>query len=184
MDYIINDIEQYINLGELDNKYLWCILIITIWSIICMFIISSKKSITKLGFGFTQVYITVLMSLTIMMRPEKMIPRQIHIYPLWTLVEVIKTGKLMYLWLSLENIMMFIPLGFTIAIVVADYQLKKRVVLSVFCSSLMSVCIEVTQYRFNVGSCDVEDLINNTFGALIGVLCMEAIKKHKYGEFE
>jgi glycopeptide antibiotics resistance protein len=119
-----------------------------------------------------------------MMRPEKKISRQIHIYPLWTFVEMIKTGKLMFLWLSIENIMMFIPLGFAIETGMSDYQSKKRKVIAVFCASLVSLCIEIIQYRFNVGNCDVEDWINNTLGALIGVLCAEAIKKHKYGEFE
>ncbi len=184
MDYIIYDIKQYVNLCVINNKYSWCIVIITIWSIICMFIISGKNAISKLGLVFTQVYITVLLLLTIMMRPEKKISRQIHIYPLWTFVEMIKTGKLMFLWLSIENIMMFIPLGFAIETGMSDYQSKKRKVIAVFCASLVSLCIEIIQYRFNVGNCDVEDWINNTLGALIGVLCAEAIKKHKYGEFE
>lgn len=60
----------------------------------------------------------------------------------------------------IQNVLFFIPFGFL-------FPWKKWK--PVFMSALMtSAIIEATQYIFNLGWCELDDVISNTAGALVG----------------
>lgn len=56
------------------------------------------------------------------------------------------------------NILLFVPLGATIGG-------RKGILLGL----LLSCCIEVLQYFFCLGYCEMDDVVNNTIGAVVGV---------------
>lgn len=60
------------------------------------------------------------------------------------------------------NIVVFVPLGFLIA------SQRCGWLVTIVTGFLMSVSIEMLQFAFKCGSCDVDDIINNTLGAMIG----------------
>lgn len=62
----------------------------------------------------------------------------------------------------LNNIWLFIPLG---AILYRLYPRWSVVLLPIF----VSVCVEVAQYLLGVGLCELDDVISNGIGGLIGV---------------
>lgn len=65
---------------------------------------------------------------------------------------------------SILNIIMFIPFGFLLPMVFADYkQLNKVIILSI----MTTVLIETMQF-FTGRICDVEDIIMNISGAIVG----------------
>ncbi len=72
----------------------------------------------------------------------------------------------------LGNIAMFVPIGFCIPLLWSVSF--KQTLLFGFCSSLF---IEVTQL-FLPRSTDVDDLILNTFGILLGALVYQTLQKH------
>lgn len=75
------------------------------------------------------------------------------------------------------NIIMFIPYGFMLPYI---WQEKARPVIKVFVSGiLLSVCIEAFQYITALGQCDIDDVILNTLGIVIGVLGYKLIIKIK-----
>lgn len=57
----------------------------------------------------------------------------------------------------IQNILLFIPLGFLIG--------GKRGIIS---GVLLSIGIELTQYIAVLGYCELDDVLNNTIGAVIG----------------
>ena len=60
----------------------------------------------------------------------------------------------------IQNVLFFIPFGFLF-----PYKKWK----TVFMSALMtSTIIEAAQYIFNLGWCELDDVISNTAGALVG----------------
>ena len=61
----------------------------------------------------------------------------------------------------IQNILLFIPLGFLIGG-------KRGIVAGV----LLSIGIELTQYIFRLGYCELDDVLNNTIGAAIGSLLL------------
>ena len=69
----------------------------------------------------------------------------------------------------IQNVLFFIPFGFL-------FPWKKWK--SVFMLALMtSAIIEITQYIFNLGWCELDDVISNTAGALIGFGCYVIVHK-------
>lgn len=62
------------------------------------------------------------------------------------------------------NVILFLPLGFFISLLYKRYNRVSKVVLTGF---LLSLSIELIQ-MFGMGATDINDLITNTFGALLG----------------
>ena len=62
------------------------------------------------------------------------------------------------------NIIMFMPLGFLLPLIWENFRNAKKVVLMGF---LMSLTIEICQL-FNIRTTDIDDLMMNTLGALVG----------------
>lgn len=63
------------------------------------------------------------------------------------------------------NIAMFIPTGVMLPLIYRKLDTMKKVVFTGF---LMSLCIEIIQLPFSVRASDVDDLILNTLGCLLG----------------
>ena len=66
----------------------------------------------------------------------------------------------------IQNILLFIPLGFLIG--------GKR---GIIAGALLSIGIELTQYIFSLGYCELDDVLNNTIGAAIGALLFKKFGK-------
>lgn len=64
------------------------------------------------------------------------------------------------------NILMFIPFGIYLMIFLKEKSLIKGVLITVF----TSLIIEIVQFTFALGSSDIDDIILNTIGGLIGIL--------------
>ncbi|QUI24410.1 VanZ family protein [Vallitalea pronyensis] len=65
------------------------------------------------------------------------------------------------------NILAFIPLGFFVPTLWR--WARWMIITTIFCG-LMSFIVEITQYRYSVGRFDVDDIILNTLGGLIGYM--------------
>ena len=74
----------------------------------------------------------------------------------------------------IANVVMFIPLGFLLGKLIGW---KGLLVAAVF-----SVIIELIQLITKIGMFEFDDIIHNTIGALIGVLCWKIIQRLKRGE--
>lgn len=66
----------------------------------------------------------------------------------------------------IQNILLFIPLGFLIG--------GKR---GIIAGVLLSIGIELTQYIFRLGYCELDDMLNNTIGATIGAMLFSKFGK-------
>ena len=65
------------------------------------------------------------------------------------------------------NIIMFMPFGFLLPLIWKNFRNAKKVVLMGF---LMSLAIEICQL-FNIRTTDIDDLLMNTLGTLVGYCC-------------
>ena len=65
------------------------------------------------------------------------------------------------------NIIMFMPLGFLLPLIWKNFRNARKVVLMGF---LMSLAIEICQL-FNIRTTDIDDLMMNTLGTLVGYCC-------------
>ena len=71
------------------------------------------------------------------------------------------------------NIVLFIP--FSIIIIVL-FKVRKPAYILLF-SAGVSLLVELFQYVFRIGVADIDDIILNVFGALIGVVIFNIFKK-------
>ena len=62
------------------------------------------------------------------------------------------------------NILLFVPIGFLVGLVARKYRLIYAVLVGLF----VSETIECAQLIWHKGTFDVNDLMNNTIGAMIG----------------
>ena len=87
-------------------------------------------------------------------------------------------NHMMWFWQIFLNIILFIPFGFMFPIIHSKsfrrYHLSP--VFTIFIGFALSFSIEVMQYITGRGLADIDDLINNTLGAVIGYLVYRAGK--------
>ena len=72
----------------------------------------------------------------------------------------------------LYNIVLFIPLGFSLKMA-KNIRLKTTVIIAV----LLSGVIEFIQYFGKIGLAEIDDVISNTVGAIIGFVMFNVIRK-------
>ena len=65
------------------------------------------------------------------------------------------------------NVLAFMPFGFLLPLIWKNFRNAKKVVLMGF---LMSLAIEICQL-FNIRTTDIDDLLMNTLGTLVGYCC-------------
>jgi glycopeptide antibiotics resistance protein len=68
----------------------------------------------------------------------------------------------------LGNILAFMPMGFFIPLLSKKTRFFIKIIII---SAITSLLVEVIQYKFAVGSFDVDDIILNTLGGFIGYIC-------------
>ena len=80
------------------------------------------------------------------------------------------------------NVIGFIPLGFLLPVVCSGFK-KPGIV--IYLGITISIMVECLQLLLRVGSCDVDDVILNTIGTVIGYICYRicnAIRRKLYGK--
>lgn len=73
------------------------------------------------------------------------------------------------------NMLLFVPFGYLIPTLFHRFCWWKVILLGF----VFSLCIELLQLITHLGFADVDDLINNTFGTMLGWLCYRGILKGK-----
>jgi glycopeptide antibiotics resistance protein len=87
-----------------------------------------------------------------------------------------KIGSTLFIYNVVGNILIFVPFGYF----VSGYVKASRVSHILFISVISSVVVELVQYQIG-RSFDVDDIILNVFGSILGFLLfigLTAIKKH------
>jgi glycopeptide antibiotics resistance protein len=74
------------------------------------------------------------------------------------------------------NILLFLPWGFLAPILFYKTRRFKNVVVS---AVLISLFVETTQFIFVVGVADIDDVILNTLGAMVGFYLLYFFEKYK-----
>jgi glycopeptide antibiotics resistance protein len=121
------------------------------------------------------IYLLVLIKLTIF-RPYHFTSASINLVPFKTILMYLK--GLLPLNIAVRNlagnILVFLPMGMLLPAITNKLRSYKKIAI---CSVLLSLSIELTQLLLKVGSFDIDDLILNTLGGILGyTLVMIAVK--------
>ena len=71
------------------------------------------------------------------------------------------------------NILIFVPLGLYVGILFKKFSVAQKI----FSFFLVSLICELCQLAQKIGAFDITDLINNTFGGIIGLVLFKGIEK-------
>lgn len=74
---------------------------------------------------------------------------------------------------SILNVLLFVPLGMMLPIVWREFRNAKSTVLFGFLTSFTIEVLQIFTYR----ATDVNDLITNTLGTLLGYLCIQSLQE-------
>ncbi len=77
------------------------------------------------------------------------------------------------------NILIFVPAGFFVPIL---WKTKRGFVFTVCVTFWMSLIVEILQLLLRVGSFDVDDLLLNTLGGVVGYFLLTLLEKWRYHE--
>ncbi|MDQ2753753.1 MAG: VanZ family protein, partial [Bacteroidota bacterium] len=71
------------------------------------------------------------------------------------------------------NIFLFIPFGFYIEVLLRKRKMKIKIMIII----LIPIIIELIQFVFSLGICDLDDVILNAIGSLLGILVLKVVEK-------
>ncbi len=117
-------------------------------------------------------YLCVLFSVTFLGRPRI---SGISVIPFISYIEACQSSSLIEWRNILINIVMFIPAGILLPCVIKHQWSLTKLILSI---ALFSFIIEIAQMLTNRGIFELDDIINNTLGFIIGYALIRNIKKN------
>lgn len=96
--------------------------------------------------------------------------RSINIIPFKNLWDINMSNKFNIISI-VGNTILFIPLGVYISIIFNNFKEKKQVIVkNILIIAIISLIFEVTQYTLGIGITDINDIILNTIGGIIGIV--------------
>lgn len=88
--------------------------------------------------------------------------------PFWSYASVLRDGNASVLYEILLNVVLFIPVGFLWGTQISRWSRKWQWISVLLLGISLSAIIELLQYCFKKGCVEIDDVIHNTFGCLIG----------------
>lgn len=129
---------------------------------------SRNKKVILYGVFF--FYILLLLKILLLSRISHLEHRSINLIPFKSIMEYISgsTANLRTFAFSnvVGNILIFIPLGAYITL----FKKDKRILNNLSIIYIVSLLVEITQGILGIGAADIDDIILNCFGGLIGIL--------------
>lgn len=123
------------------------------------------------------VSVFIILSTTIFSRFPSL-AHNTQLIPFWSYAEVV-TGQRSPIGILL-NIALFIPFGWFL---VAFFQIKQKKLLVSLLPILLSITIELIQYFTGRGTADIDDVISNTLGGMIGALIYYGVERITHGRW-
>ena len=110
------------------------------------------------------IYTAVILYLTVIGR-RSYHGNHLQLEPFWSYKIPGEYRQIVY------NILFFIPYG---ALLYLCFKKKWPVVVTAFA---LSLTVEISQFVFRVGLCEIDDVIHNTLGVIIGMFAVIFVKK-------
>ena len=130
-------------------------------------------------------WLAVIAVATLADRTPGLIPMEPELIPFHSYRAVIAGENKEILRSNFMNVILFYPAGlFACELLPKSWSLAKRVILVAALFALVSAGIEFCQYHFALGQAEVDDMIHNALGALIGALISTIPVKWKPGKLK
>lgn len=135
-----------------------------------------KKYIRNSSLLLLIMYLVLIYCCTIIFRNTEI--KDIHLMPMWSYYCILQ-GKIDFICDVLLNVALFIPLGFLVGVYAGANKLIRVVIFTFF----LSGGVETAQYFFHKGVPEIDDVLHNIVGGIIGygfVVFLIRISKLKF----
>lgn len=161
-------------LGLIDSIPAYIYLLFVLFSLLCVIFIFTciriEKRIKVATLLILLGYVLIILCSTTIFRAyvER---KSIELKPFWSYDSVLG-GNTYLLYENIMNFIMFIPIGFLLGCLLP----LSRWWVTLLVGICLSASIELLQLGFHRGLCELDDLIHNTAGCLIGLLIAMVVK--------
>lgn len=154
------------------SLYVWLTVVFVVALFFCIAVVGIKRTVEFAAKIALAEYLVLIYSSTLLvsMRTYKEI-RGYNLLPFWSYVSI-QEGRENLLVENIMNVVVFIPLGILCAI---SFE-KARWMHAAFWGLTISASIEVMQYVLKRGFSEVDDVMHNTLGCIIGYGLWSLIK--------
>lgn len=147
---------------------------VSVWSWIIRFVILNRKKLNKGILMIWLLYLAVLLFVTVFSRMDT-VESTIRMEPFYNLKKALELGNSGLISHSILNVIMFTPLGFVLSWL--EYKEFSKCWRMFLIGVSVSIVIESVQLVFRWGECDINDIIANSMGAVLGLLIMKLFRK-------
>lgn len=142
------------------------ILVCCLWRVVCSKIKKEQANNWKIfNFILFVIWMTCVIYMTIFARDTEI--DEINLIPFHSIIDVLNGDNIELLRALWMNVLLFVPGSMWLHYSFSEQNWKKRIFQIIF-FVLISICIEFVQGYFNLGVVEVDDVIHNTSGAVIG----------------
>ncbi len=158
--YIITQLDIVPKTVYLGLSALFCI------GTIVLLAVNRKKAVRSIVWLLFFEFVFLVLGMTFFFRHTGI---KAMVYPpLWSYVSVWRDENMTVLYEIILNVVLFVPLGFLWGIQSSKWPRKWQWFSAMILGVYLSGIIELLQYIFKKGCVEVDDVIHNTLGCLIG----------------
>ncbi len=167
---------------SMDNMGLLLMFLLMMFALVTLggmvwYLIQNRRYIRKGPLVLFIVYLLTVLSITLLARSsDSSYTNDIYFQPFAPVLEAIEERSWQPLNHTLLNVAMFVPLGFLFPMI--DPEELDRLSYTLPVGLMFSTLIESLQLVFRLGQCDIDDIIANTLGALIGFMIFRLVPIH------
>lgn len=142
-------------------------------------LLARKPTVRRFLFLSALCYGFVLLDMTLLGRePHEELRYQLELFWEYRLAFEFEAGRLTvenleFLWYIRNNISLFVPLGVFLSEFLSAYR-KNTIIMVLITGFLVSLLLETGQLVFRIGLFELDDILNNTIGAILG-FCFYAL---------
>ncbi|MEG0289826.1 MAG: VanZ family protein [Erysipelotrichaceae bacterium] len=143
-----------------------CFIVVLAFYCIARFVFHQRVETFKLLFIFYFMMLLYVTLFRFQFRGDHLFNEMnlnLNLLPLVETYSLYQNDKLIFLYNTFGNMIWFMPMGYGIA-KLSKCTFYKTILFALICS----IMIECLQLVFLIGTCDIDDVIFNTIGALIG----------------
>lgn len=156
-------ISPYFKTGVPDSYYVIGIFLIIISILLSLFLVKSYKNRYRLISAVSlTVYIMLVLCATTFLRSNA-VSSGVKLIPFWSYRQVLQ-GQIHICLEVIYNVVFFIPVGVLVCCIFPKLSMKNLFKIAVS----LSLVIEIMQFLLQRGLCEIDDVIHNSLGCLIG----------------
>ncbi|CAN7750327.1 VanZ family protein [Paenibacillus sp. LjRoot56] len=126
-------------------------------------------------FLFLLIFLFKYVSPLELFSPDRIYYRSVDVIPFYTIYSYLSgelnVSPIIVMTNILGNIILFMPLGVYVQLLKKD----KKISISMGIVFLISLLVEIFQFIFGIGATDIDDIILNSLGGLIGILVYKVL---------